>query len=74
MTKSLLILTPDAESASYYGRWPYVLDAYREALAGIDVEIFDQAMVAAARPATYDLICAAGRLGLSYPISTTSAG
>ncbi len=43
MTKSLLILTPDPETASYEGRWPYVLDAYRDALAGIDVEIFDQA-------------------------------
>ncbi len=42
MTRSLLILTPDPESASYYGRWPYVLDAYREALSGIDAEIFDQ--------------------------------
>ncbi len=42
MTRSLLILTPDPESASYYGRWPYVLDAYREALSGIDADIFDQ--------------------------------
>ena len=55
MTKSLLILTPDPETASYEGRWPYVLDAYREALAGIDVEIFDQAW---SLPLTraYDLI------------------
>ncbi len=56
MTKSLLILTPDPDTASYEGRWPYVLDAYREALAGIDVEIFDQAW---SQPLdrTYDLIC-----------------
>ena len=55
MTKSLLILTPDPDTASYEGRWPYVLDAYREALAGIDVEIFDQAW---SLPLTraYDLI------------------
>lgn len=56
MTKSLLILTPDPETASYEGRWPYVLDAYREALAGIDVEIFDQPWSQPLdRP--YDLIC-----------------
>lgn len=42
MSQSLLILTPDPETASYEGRWPYVLDAYREALGGVDVEIFDQ--------------------------------
>jgi glutathione synthase/RimK-type ligase-like ATP-grasp enzyme len=56
MTKSLLILTPDPETASYEGRWPYVLEAYREALAGIDVEISDQPW---SQPLdrTYDLIC-----------------
>ncbi|MEI9905090.1 MAG: hypothetical protein WDN06_14825 [Asticcacaulis sp.] len=42
MSKSLLFLTPDPAHPSYAGRWPYVLDGYREALAGIDVEIFDQ--------------------------------
>lgn len=56
MTKSLLILTPDPETASYEGRWPYVLDAYREALAGIDVEIFDQPWSQPLDRA-YDLIC-----------------
>ncbi len=55
MTKSLLILTPDPDTASYEGRWPYVLDAYREALAGIDVEILDQAW-SAPLDRTYDLI------------------
>lgn len=55
MTRSVLILTPDPESASFYGRWPYVLDAYREALAGIDAEIFDQPW---SQPVTgsYDLV------------------
>ncbi|EGF92967.1 hypothetical protein ABI_14060 [Asticcacaulis biprosthecium C19] len=42
MSKSLLILTPNPDHPSHHGRWPYVLDAYREALAGIDAEIFDQ--------------------------------
>ncbi|MBW8882583.1 MAG: hypothetical protein JF615_14515, partial [Asticcacaulis sp.] len=42
MSKSLLILTPNPEHPSHHGRWPYVLDGYREALAGIDVEVFDQ--------------------------------
>jgi len=56
MTKSLLILTPDPETSSYEGRWPYVLDAYREALAGIDVEVFDQPWSQALDRA-YDLIC-----------------
>ncbi len=56
MTQSLLILTPDPETSSYEGRWPYVLDAYREALAGLDVEIFDQPWSQPLdRP--YDLIC-----------------
>jgi glutathione synthase/RimK-type ligase-like ATP-grasp enzyme len=56
MTKSLLILTPDPETASYEGRWPYVLDAYREALAGIDAGIFDQPWSQPPDRA-YDLIC-----------------
>lgn len=42
MSKSLLFLTPNPAHPSYAGRWPYVLEGYREALAGIDVEIFDQ--------------------------------
>lgn len=42
MSKRLLILTPNPDHPSHHGRWPYVLDAYREALAGIDAEIFDQ--------------------------------
>jgi len=42
MSKRLLILTPNPAHPSHHGRWPYVLDAYREALAGIDAEIFDQ--------------------------------
>jgi len=41
MTKTLLFFTPDPETPSHHGRWPYVLDAYREALSGLDVEIFD---------------------------------
>lgn len=42
MSKRLLILTPNPDHPSHHGRWPYVLDAYREALAGIDAEVFDQ--------------------------------
>jgi len=42
MSKRILILTPNPDHPSHHGRWPYVLDAYREALAGIDAEIFDQ--------------------------------
>ena len=42
MSKRLLILTPNPDHPSHHGRWPYVLDAYREALAGLDLEIFDQ--------------------------------
>ena len=42
MHKSLLILTPNPDHPSHHGRWPYVLNVYREALAGIEVEIFDQ--------------------------------
>lgn len=55
MSKSLLILTPNPDHPSHHGRWPYVLDGYREALAGIDVEIFDQPW---SEPVTrdYDLI------------------
>ena len=56
MSKRLLILTPNPDHPSHHGRWPYVLDAYREALAGVDVEIFDQPW---SEPVTeaYDLIC-----------------
>ena len=42
MSKRILILTPNPAHPSHHGRWPYVLEAYREALAGIDAEIFDQ--------------------------------
>ena len=42
MGKKILFLTPDPDHPSFHGRWPYVLDGYREALAGIDAEIFDQ--------------------------------
>ncbi|ESQ81683.1 hypothetical protein AEAC466_20525 [Asticcacaulis sp. AC466] len=42
MSKRILILTPNPDHPSHHGRWPYVLDGYREALAGIDAEIFDQ--------------------------------
>ncbi|HWU48388.1 MAG TPA: hypothetical protein VN042_00825 [Asticcacaulis sp.] len=42
MSKRLLILTPNPDHPSHHGRWPYVLDAYREALTGLDAEIFDQ--------------------------------
>ena len=42
MSKRILILTPNPDHPSHHGRWPYVLDAYREALAGIDAEILDQ--------------------------------
>ncbi len=42
MSKSLLFLTPNPAHPSYAGRWPYVLDGYKAALAGIQVEIFDQ--------------------------------
>ncbi|MGZ3306398.1 MAG: ATP-grasp domain-containing protein, partial [Asticcacaulis sp.] len=42
MSLSLLLLTPDPASASFEGRWPYVLEAYRQALAGVDAELFDQ--------------------------------
>ena len=42
MSKRILILTPNPDHPSHHGRWPYVLDAYREALSGIDAEIFDQ--------------------------------
>ncbi|MCR6659558.1 MAG: hypothetical protein NVV72_09495 [Asticcacaulis sp.] len=42
MSKRILILTPNPDHPSQHGRWPYVLDAYREALSGIDAEIFDQ--------------------------------
>ena len=38
----LLILTPNPAHPSATGRWPYVLDGYREALGGVEVEIFDQ--------------------------------
>ncbi len=41
MTRTLLFFTPDPQTPSHHGRWPYVLDAYREALSGLDVEIFD---------------------------------
>lgn len=55
MSKRILILTPNPDHPSHHGRWPYVLDAYREALAGIDAEIFDQPW---SEPITedYDLI------------------
>lgn len=42
MHKSLLILTPNPDHPSHHGRWPYVLDAYREALSGTGAELFDQ--------------------------------
>ncbi len=42
MSKKIVFLTPDPDHPSFHGRWPYVLDGYREALAGLDVEIFDQ--------------------------------
>ncbi|MGA9658565.1 MAG: hypothetical protein WBQ60_05665 [Asticcacaulis sp.] len=55
MSKRILILTPNPDHPSHHGRWPYVLDAYREALAGIDAETFDQPW---SEPVTeaYDLI------------------
>lgn len=42
MSKRILILTPNPAHPSHHGRWPYVLEAYREALSGIDAELFDQ--------------------------------
>ena len=42
MSKRLLFLTPNPDHPSHHGRWPYVLDGYREALAGLDIEIYDQ--------------------------------
>jgi len=55
MSKRLLILTPNPEHPSHHGRWPYVLDAYRAALSGVEVEIFDQPW---SEPVTggYDLV------------------
>lgn len=55
MTKTLLFFTPDPQTPSHHGRWPYVLDAYREALSGLDVEIFD-APWSEPLTQTYDLI------------------
>ncbi len=55
MTKTLLFFTPDPQTPSHHGRWPYVLDAYREALSGLDVEIFD-APWSEPLPRDYDLI------------------
>lgn len=56
MSKSLLILTPNPEHPSHHGRWPYVLEAFREALYDLDVDVFDQPW---SEPVTkpYDLIC-----------------
>ena len=64
MSKRLLILTPNPDHPSHHGRWPYVLDAYREALAGLDLEIFDQPW---SQPVAedYDLILPLVALGLS---------
>ena len=52
---SVLFLTPNPDHPSFHGRWPYVLEGYRDALAGIDAEIFDQPW---SEPVTgsYDLI------------------
>ena len=55
MTKTLLFFTPDPETPSHHGRWPAVLDAYREALSGLDIEIFD-APWSAPLTRDYDLI------------------
>ncbi|WP_298324285.1 hypothetical protein [Asticcacaulis sp.] len=38
MKKSLLILTPNPAHPSHHGRWPAVLEAYRAAFAGFEVE------------------------------------
>ncbi|GGZ19888.1 ATP-grasp domain-containing protein [Asticcacaulis endophyticus] len=56
MSKSLLILTPNPDHPSHHGRWPYVLEAFREALYDLDLDVFDQAW---SEPVTtpYDLIC-----------------
>lgn len=56
MTKTLLFFTPDPATPSHHGRWPAVLDGYREALKGLDIEISAQAW---SEPVTkpYDLIC-----------------
>jgi glutathione synthase/RimK-type ligase-like ATP-grasp enzyme len=55
MSKSLLILTPNPAHPSASGRWPYVLEALREALGSVDVDVFDQPW---SEPVTreYDLI------------------
>ena len=55
MTKTLLFFTPDPETRSHHGRWPAVLDAYRQALARLDVEILD-APWSAPLTRDYDLI------------------
>jgi len=56
MTKTLLFFTPDPHTPSHHGRWPDVLAAYRGALSGLDIEIFEAAW---SDPITrqYDLIC-----------------
>lgn len=38
MKKSLLILTPNPAHPSHHGRWPAVLEGYRAAFAGFEVE------------------------------------
>ncbi len=56
MPKTLLFFTPDPATPSHHGRWPAVLDGYREALKGLDVEISAQAWSEPVSK-TYDLIC-----------------
>lgn len=55
MTRTLLFFTPDPETPSHHGRWPEVLDAYRQALSGLDVEIH-QASWSEPLTREYDLI------------------
>ncbi|WKL57812.1 hypothetical protein Q1W73_02180 [Asticcacaulis sp. ZE23SCel15] len=56
MSKSLLILTPNPDHPSHHGRWPYVLEAFREALYDLDLDVFDQPWSEPVGKA-YDLIC-----------------
>jgi glutathione synthase/RimK-type ligase-like ATP-grasp enzyme len=55
MTKTLLFFTPAPESRSFEGRWRDVLAAYRNALAGTDIEVHDAAWTAPLTRA-YDLV------------------
>lgn len=55
MRKSLLILTP-AANYSTHGRWPHVVEAYRQALSGLEADIFTQPWTEPLTR-TYDLVC-----------------